>query len=171
MGVSGSGKTTLAHALQQRLDLAYAEADDFHPAANITKMQAGTPLDDADRWPWLAALTEWMTAQHAAGIATVVTCSALKRSYRGVLDSASGEVAFVHLAGDASVIAQRMTARTDHFMPTSLLSSQIAALEELKPEENGLTLSIDATPEDLLDAVLRWLSNNANTTTRQVLAP
>jgi len=157
IGVAGSGKTTLAALLAQRLGWAAAEADDFHPPANVAKMAAGTPLTDDDRWPWLRAIAAWIGEQDGAGRSSIVTCSALKRSYRDVLAAAPGRVRFVHLTGDAGLIADRMGHRTGHFMPTTLLPSQFAALEPLAPDEDGVTVDVDAPPDALADEVLRAL--------------
>ncbi len=155
MGVSGTGKTTVATALRDLTGRSFAEADDFHPAANVEKMRAGIPLDDDDRAPWLARLAEWMTRESDAGRSTVITCSALKRSYRDILRSASGTVFFAHLSGSAEVIAERITHRTGHFMPVSLLPSQLGALEELAPDEAGHTYTITGEPELIAAAVLQ----------------
>lgn len=149
MGVSGSGKTTVAGLIAEALGWPAAEADDFHPADNIAKMAAGTPLDDADRWPWLAALAHWMGGHGAAGRGTVVTCSALKRSYRDVLREATGVVRFLHVDADPALLARRLDERTGHFMPGTLLASQLGTLEPLAPDEDGVTLANDTTPEDL----------------------
>lgn len=137
MGVSGSGKSTVGPALAERLDVAYAEADRFHPEANIRKMSSGVPLTDEDRWPWLDALANWLAAHNATG--GVLGCSALKRRYRDVLRGGA-EVWFLHLRVDRDVLAERMRLRTDHFMPASLLDSQLADLEPLDPDEPGLTV-------------------------------
>ncbi|WP_278236587.1 gluconokinase [Isoptericola sp. AK164] len=153
MGVAGSGKTTVATLLAARLGVTYAEADQFHPAANIAKMSAGTPLTDADRAPWLATIRDWLSAEADAGRPGVVTCSALKRAYRDVLRAAHGQVLFVHLDGPPELLAERMEGRTGHFMPRSLLPSQLAALESLADDEHGLTLSITETPDTIVDAV------------------
>ncbi|TWH32122.1 gluconate kinase (SKI family) [Isoptericola variabilis J7] len=112
MGVAGSGKTTVATLLAARLGVEYAEADEFHSPENIAKMSAGTPLTDADRAPWLAAIRDWLTAEADAGRPGVVTCSALKRSYRDVLRSARGRVRFVHLTGTPELLAERMSSRS-----------------------------------------------------------
>lgn len=157
MGVAGSGKTTLARLLQERLGRPYAEADDFHPQANVDKMRAGIPLTDADRAPWLAALRDWLTAQARAGRSTVVTCSALRRAYRDVLREAEGRVRFVHLVAEPDVIGQRLAARTDHFMPPSLLPSQLAALEPLAEDEDGIVVPVDAPPDEVAARVLAAL--------------
>jgi gluconokinase len=147
MGISGSGKTTIATRLAEQLGWAFAEADEFHPAANIAKMTAGTPLTDEDRWPWLEAMRDWMTGQAGAGRSTVVTCSALKRSYRDLLRGADGDVSFVHLSGDPDLILERMKTRSGHFMPASLLPTQISALEPLEADEPGLALDNTGTPD------------------------
>ncbi|MEU5385381.1 gluconokinase [Kitasatospora cineracea] len=150
MGVSGVGKTTVARLLADRLDLPYAEADDFHPAANIAKMSAGIPLDDRDRLPWLQALGGWLGERAAAGSGGVVTCSALKRRYRDVLRAACPDAFFLHLSGSHDLVGDRMAHRTGHFMPTSLLDSQYAALEPLQADENGTVLDVGADPDTLV---------------------
>ena len=157
MGVSGSGKTTIANLLSKRLGWIAAEADEFHPAANIAKMSAGTPLDDDDRWPWLYAIRDWMDTQAGNGRCTIVTCSALKRTYRDVLAQAAGDVHFIHLEGSSEVLAERMKTRSGHFMPPSLLPSQLSTLEPLAPDENGLRIDITDSPADIVDTVLRHL--------------
>ncbi|MGW4651851.1 gluconokinase [Kitasatospora sp. NPDC004289] len=151
MGVSGVGKTTVARLLAERLGLPYAEADDFHPPANIAKMAAGVPLDDADRQPWLLALADWLGGRVAEGTGGVVACSALKRSYRDTLRSQAPATRFVHLTGDRALIGSRLAARTGHFMPATLLDSQYAALEPLRPDERGFALDVDHTPAELAD--------------------
>jgi gluconokinase len=153
MGVAGSGKSTVARLLADRLDRPMAEADEFHPEANIAKMRSGTPLTDADREPWLRALRDWISEHDAAGQGTVVTCSALKRSYRDLLRGATARVRFVHLNGTREVIGDRMAARSGHFMPPSLLDSQFADLEPLGDDEDGVTVDVDASPEQIADRV------------------
>ncbi|MFS0704294.1 gluconokinase [Cellulomonas sp. 179-A 9B4 NHS] len=157
MGVAGSGKTTLATVLRERLGWPYAEADEFHPPANIAKMTAGTPLDDDDRWPWLEAIRDWLSAQTRAGHSSIVTCSALKRSYRDVLRSADGNVRFVHLTAPAELLQRRMSGRSGHFMPTTLLPSQLATLEPLADEEQGITVVVDVPPDAVADRTIRAL--------------
>ncbi|MGJ3509239.1 gluconokinase [Enemella sp. A6] len=157
MGVSGSGKTTVAAMLATRLGYTFGEADTFHPQANVDKMAAGHPLTDDDRWPWLADLAEWMRSRAAAGQSTVLACSALKRSYREVLNSGvEGGCLYLHLHGEASLIAQRMAARS-HFMPPELLQSQLATLEPLGPHERGVQLDLGRTPEELTEAGIAWI--------------
>jgi gluconokinase len=157
MGISGSGKTTIATQLAQRLGWIYAEADEFHPAENIAKMTSGTPLTDEDRWPWLESMKNWMTAEAQSGRSTVVTCSALRRSYRDVLTHAQGRVRFVHLLGDTDLILERMKTRSGHFMPESLLPSQISTLEPLEADEQGVRIENTGTPDQVTDDVIDQL--------------
>lgn len=154
MGVAGAGKTTVGTALAARLGAPYADADDFHPAANVAKMRAGVPLDDEDRRPWLAAVGAWLTAQASGG---VVSCSALRRDYRDALREHAPRARFVHLDGAAAVVAQRVAARTDHFMPPSLVASQVALLEPLGSDEDGLTVPLDWPVERILTHLLDTL--------------
>jgi gluconokinase len=148
MGVAGSGKTTIGSALAARLGLPYADADDFHPASNVAKMRAGRPLDDEDRGPWLQAVGAWLTA-HADG--GVVSCSALRRGYRDLLRSYAPDVQFLHLAGDADVVTARVAARSDHFMPASLVSSQLELLEPLRADEAGMVADLARPADELVD--------------------
>lgn len=156
MGVSGSGKSTVAEGIVERLGWTFAEADEFHPQANIDKMTSGIPLDDEDRAPWLRDLGAWMAEHAVAGDDTVITCSALKRSYRDVLlrDVAALEgghrVVFVHVHGPFEVIVDRMEGRRGHFMPESLLQSQFDDLEDLESDENGFVLDVRHSPEELV---------------------
>ncbi|MGP9723188.1 gluconokinase [Corynebacterium sp. AOP40-9SA-29] len=154
MGVSGSGKTTIAEQLEERTGVPYAEADAFHPEANKKKMGSGQPLNDDDRWPWLHELRDWMTSQAQKGHSTIVTCSALKKSYRDVLREAVGDEFFVLLDAPEDVLAGRMEVRKGHFMPASLLRSQLDTLEGLDADENGLTVDVTEPPEALADEVL-----------------
>jgi gluconokinase len=158
MGVSGVGKTTVARLLSERLALPYGEADDFHPPANIAKMAAGTPLDDADRQPWLEAIGAWLQQQNDAGVGGVVTCSALKRRYRDTLRAACPAIWFLHLAGPHDLVADRIGHRTGHFMPPSLLDSQYSTLEPLAADERGAVLDVGPAPEELVDAAVRLLT-------------
>ncbi|WP_153035608.1 gluconokinase [Amycolatopsis sp. YIM 10] len=151
MGVSGSGKTTVGTGLAEGLGVAYAEADSFHPKANIEKMTAGTPLTDEDRWPWLDAIAGWIREHQETG--GVVTSSALKRRYRDVLRS-GGEVWFVHLDGPREVIAERLAGRSGHFMPPSLLDSQFADLEPLAEDERGVVLDVTEPPAEIIRKAL-----------------
>lgn len=150
MGVSGSGKTCVGRLLAERLGCGFSDADSFHPAANVEKMRAGTPLTDADRWPWLRALRAAMDGWQAEGGDHVLACSALKQAYRDVL-SPAGDVVFVYLKGSAEVIAPRLQARSGHYFNPSLLASQFAALEE---PDAAIVEDIDRTPEAIAEAIL-----------------
>ncbi|AIJ21141.1 gluconokinase [Amycolatopsis methanolica] len=155
MGVAGSGKTTVGSALAERLGVEYAEADAFHPPANIAKMSSGHPLDDEDRWPWLHAIAAWISDHQATG--GVVSSSALKRRYRDVLRT-GGDVWFLHLDGPRDVLAERLQGRTGHFMPVSLLDSQLADLEPLETDERGLIADILEAPSAIVDRALTELA-------------
>jgi len=157
MGVSGSGKTTIARGVADETGLEFAEADAFHSPANIAKMEAGTPLTDEDRWPWLRALAQWMDARAEAGVSTIITCSALKRTYRDVLRDGPPSLDFLHLDGQVEVIRGRMSKREGHFMPASLLQSQIDTLEALEPDESGIVLDLGQPPAELIERALTWL--------------
>jgi gluconokinase len=147
MGVSGSGKSTIGARLAHALALPFGDADAFHPPANVQKMSAGTPLTDADRWPWLDALGAWLAAQAGGG---VIACSALKRAYRDRLRAAVPGLRILHLSGQAGMITARQAAREGHFMPPSLMASQFATLEPPAPDEAALVLDITAPPEVLI---------------------
>jgi gluconokinase len=161
MGVTGVGKSTVAAKLGERLNRMYAEADAFHPRASIEKMAAGIPLSDSDRWPWLRRLRDWLSRQGAAGHDTVLSCSALRRSYRDLLREANGRVRFIHLAGDPRLVAERVAQRSDHFMPPRLLASQYRTLEPLADGEDGITVSIEATPEEITHQIIDWLGRTS----------
>ncbi|MFE9094738.1 gluconokinase [Streptomyces sp. NPDC007264] len=152
MGVAGTGKTTIGPLLAARLGVPYAEGDDFHPPANVAKMAAGTPLGDEDRRPWLDAIGAW--AHGRAGLGGVVSCSALKRSYRDRLRAAAPDLVFVHLAGDRPLIEDRMAHRRGHFMPTALLDSQFATLQPLERDEAGVVVDVSGTPEEIASRAL-----------------
>ncbi|MDQ1623036.1 MAG: gluconokinase [Actinomycetota bacterium] len=159
MGVSGSGKSTVAGLLADRLGWDFAEGDDLHPASNVAKMQAGQPLSDEDRWPWLESIADWIRAHTAAGTPGVVTCSALKKRYRDVL---RGEgVVFVFLEGSRDRISGRLASRNGHFMPAALLDSQFEALEAPTEDENFIALSVSATPAEEAQEVLDRLELDA----------
>jgi gluconokinase len=157
MGVSGSGKSTVAERLADRLGCELAEGDAFHSAANVAKMAAGVPLDDDDRAPWLRDLAAWLRERDRAGTCAVVTSSALKRAYRDVFRAASPHVVFVHLVGAPELLAARIHARTGHFMPESLLASQLATLEPLGPDERGVTVDVAGSVDEVVDAALAVL--------------
>ncbi|MEB3981620.1 gluconokinase [Mycobacterium sp. 663a-19] len=152
MGVSGSGKSTVGCALAQRLRVPYLDADTLHPAANIAKMTAGEPLNDDDRYPWLDKVGEWLAGHPAGG---VVSCSALKRDYRDRLRARCPRVDFLHLNGSPELINRRMSARTGHFMPPALLSSQFDILEPLGADERGVTVDIGPDVDAVVDAFLK----------------
>ncbi len=155
MGVSGSGKTTVGQLLAGRLGWPYAEADAFHPDANVAKMAAGQPLTDEDRAPWLTAIAAWIDERIARRGPGVVTCSALKRAYRDVLRRP--EVAFVYLEGSQDLIARRLAARQGHFFKAELLASQFAALEPPAPDEAVVRVPIDGAPTDIVEATVHAL--------------
>lgn len=159
MGVAGTGKTTIGPLVAEALGVPYAEGDDFHPEANVAKMSAGIPLDDADRAPWLDAIGRW--AHTRDGLGGVVSSSALKRIYRDRLRAAAPGVVFLHLTGDRALIEERMAARRNHFMPTALLDSQFAALQPLQDDEAGVAVDVSGSPEEITEravAALRRLA-------------
>jgi gluconokinase len=151
MGVSGCGKSTVAGILAGRLSWKFDEGDDMHPAANVEKMHSGHPLTDQDRWPWLGRIKEWIDERVDAGEPAIVTCSALKRSYRDVLRGDS--VVFVYLHGTHDQIAERLRARHGHFMPAALLDSQFADLEPPTLDEQSVTVDIGDFPGQLADEI------------------
>jgi gluconokinase len=157
MGVSGSGKSTIAEGLAKRLGWRCEDGDMFHPQGNVDKMSAGQPLTDNDRWPWLQAIADEIDKQRAAGQCLVVACSALKHAYRDVLTRGRSDVRLVYLDGSKALIQTRMDARKGHFMPPALLDSQFRTLEIPGPEEHALTVSIDAPPEAIIDAIIAQL--------------
>lgn len=146
MGVSGSGKSTVAGVLAGRLGWDLAEGDDLHPEANVAKMAAGQPLTDADREPWLARVAAWIRAHTDVGRPGLITCSALKRRYRDELRG--DDVVFVYLAGTHDQIARRLAARHGHYMPASLLDSQLDTLEPPEPDENAIRVDVAGSPQD-----------------------
>ncbi len=154
MGVSGCGKTTVAEGLAEVTGWRFAEGDAYHPRANIDKMASGSPLTDADREPWLRRLASWIGEQQAAGRSSVLSCSALKRSYRDVLRSGAPDVRFVHVHGDPAVLEERLSARAGHFFPARLLDTQLATLEPLGPDEAGTVVDIDLPPQQQVDAAV-----------------
>ncbi|WP_336920810.1 gluconokinase [Aquipuribacter sp. SD81] len=153
MGVSGTGKSTIAAELERLLGWTFLEGDSLHPRRNVEKMSAGTPLTDQDRAPWLQAIADWTAVEHVEGRSSVVTCSALRRVYRNVLREDVPGTWFVHLVGDPDLIMERMETRK-HFMPPSMLRSQLDTLEPLGDGEDGATFDISDTPEAIAAQVL-----------------
>lgn len=158
MGVSGCGKSTVGEELASKLGIPFMEGDKLHPVSNVEKMAAGTPLNDDDRWPWLDLVgAELRKGFEAGGI--VISCSALKKTYRDRLRHAcGGPLAFVYLEGSEALLTERMGARTGHFMPLSLLKTQLATLEVPSGEDGVVTVDIDATPETIVEKALEGLS-------------
>ncbi|SIO26584.1 gluconokinase [Agromyces cerinus] len=148
MGVSAAGKSTVGRLLGKRLGVPFRDADELHPAANVQKMASGAALDDADREPWLDSVGAELDA---ATTGIVMACSALKRSYRDRLRLAAPSTVFVHLHGSHALLAARAAARVDHFMPASLLDSQLAALEPLAADEAGITVDVSGAPAEIAD--------------------
>ena len=151
MGVAGSGKTTIARLLAQDLGWKQTEADDLHGPENVAKMAAGIPLTDSDRAPWLRRICQRIDETEGN---QVVTCSALRRSYRDILRTANARVRFLHLHGSPDTLASRIGARTDHFMPASMLTSQMETLEPLTADEDGVSVDIDGTPTEIVQRAL-----------------
>lgn len=158
MGVAGCGKTTIGRLLAERLGVAYAEADSFHPPTNVTKMASGQALDDDDRYLWLATIADWIRARGCAGEGGVVSCSALKYRYRDLLRQAHAKVWFLHLDTDRDLIIRRVTERRAHFMPVSLVDSQFQALEPLRPDEAGTVVDASAPADDIVRTAVARLS-------------
>jgi gluconokinase len=161
MGVSGVGKTTVAERLSAHFSWPFADADDFHPAANVAKMASGLPLTSLDREPWLRSVRTWMDDRAEFGESTIVACSALRRDYRRTLGDGPGSIVFIHLAGDAEAITERIGARSGHFMPASLLDSQFGDLEPLAADEPGITIDVSQP----VDVVVRRILDFLETTT------
>jgi gluconokinase len=157
MGVAGVGKSTVGEAVAQRLGWRFVEGDDFHSAGEVAKMHGGHPLTDEDRWPWLHALAAWIGAEEAHGEDAVVTCSALRRAYRDLLRDGHPSVRFVHLVADPQLLADRIGHRHGHFMPASLLDSQLHTLEPLAPDEPGVVVPAAGTVDEVADRVVAAL--------------
>lgn len=157
MGVSGAGKTIVGTRLADALGVAFVEGDDLHSAHNVRKMAQGIPLTDDDRRGWLAAIAARIAEAQRAGIGLVVACSALKRAYRDVLRSADHDLRFVHLTGDPVVIARRLSQRVGHYMPASLLDSQLATLEVPAPEEHAWTFDVTEPPDSIVAQIVARL--------------
>lgn len=156
MGVSASGKSTLAAALAEARGSTFVDADDLHPEANVRKMSSGTPLDDADRMPWLDIVGARLAADEN-GRGVVVACSALKRAYRDRLRASAHGVLFLQLDGDKEALMRRAGQRRDHFMPPALMDSQLATLESLEPDEGGMFVDIDMPVAEAVAHVEAWL--------------
>lgn len=158
MGVSGAGKSTVGLALSDRLGVPFIDADNLHPRANVEKMRGGTPLEDADRWPWLEIVADAMRNTADTNGRVVCACSALRRAYRDCLRKRAGEpVAFVLLHGDKSVIAARQANRPGHFMPAALLDSQFATLEPFAPDEHGVVLDVALPVDEIVESAVSAL--------------
>jgi len=157
MGVSGAGKSEIGARLAAELGVPYLEGDSFHPPANVAKMSAGVPLDDADRAGWLQKLSAEISDASQRGEGMVLSCSSLKRRYRDVLRSGDPSLRFAHLSGERAILEQRMLTRPGHYMPASLLDSQLRDLEPLQADEAGLCLDLALPPQQLVAAILQSL--------------
>jgi gluconokinase len=158
MGVSGSGKTTIGEALARRAGWPFLDGDRVHSPANVAKMAAGIPLDDADRRPWLEEIAEWIGKRRPAREPAVVACSALKRSYRDLLRGADPDLRLVYLKGEREQLETRLAQRRDHFFPAALLDAQLADLEEPTPDEDPHVIHIGGSVATTVDAVERALA-------------
>jgi gluconokinase len=158
MGVSGSGKTTIGEAFARRAGWPFLDGDRMHSPANVAKMAAGIPLDDADRQPWLAEIAEWIAKRRAVGEHGVVACSALKRSYRDLLRRADPDLRVLYLKGDREQLETRLAQRRNHFFPAALLDAQLADLEEPNPDEDPRVVHIGGSVADTVDAVEQALA-------------
>jgi len=157
MGVSGSGKTTVAALLAAALGCQFQEGDDLHPAENVEKMHGGTPLTDADRLPWLRKIAEEIDDWRARGQSGVLTCSALKRSYRDIIIGDRPDVTLAYLKGSYELIRRRMTRRHEHFMPVALLDSQFATLQKPSPDEHPITVDVGGRPAEIAAEIVHQL--------------
>jgi gluconokinase len=154
MGVAGSGKSTIGAALAHALGVDFVEGDDYHTAENVKRMASGTPLTDDDRAEWLRALASRLRRAEEAGSGLVMTCSALKRAYRDILRAGASELQFIYLKGPRELIAERLVGRRGHFMPPTLLQSQLATLEEPTLDEHAWVCDIGDSPQDLVAALV-----------------
>ena len=169
MGVAGSGKTTIMAALAGHLDWATAEGDDFHSPENVARMRSGRPLTDDDRRPWLESLATWIGERENAGGEgenAIVTCSALRRSYRDLLRQGHASVWFVHLVAPAATLDSRLRLRQGHYMPPALLASQLETLEPLGPDEPGTAIATDGAPEEVAADILSLLASRGGVDAR-----
>ena len=158
MGVSGSGKSLIGAAFARALGVDFVDGDDYHTAANVARMASGIPLTDDDRAQWLRSLAARIRNAKDSGTGLVVSCSALKRSYRDVLRGAAGELQFVFLQGSRALLAERLTSRRGHYMPPSLLDSQLATLEEPLPDEHAWVCDIRESSDDIIAALMAHVS-------------
>lgn len=161
MGAAGGGKSRIGAAIASVLAVPFVEGDAFHPPENIARMAAGTPLTDENRQGWLLALASELQAARAASQGVVLACSALKRRYRDILRRGDDAVQFVFLTTDADVLRARLASRPGHFMPPSLIDSQLDALEPPEHDEHALTFDAQLPPDEIVGAVLRHLQENA----------
>jgi gluconokinase len=159
MGVSGSGKSTIAEALARKLGFIEEDGDAYHPASNVEKMHDGIPLTDEDRWPWLQAIAGAIDRHAASGTQMVIACSALKRAYRDILVHGRNDVKIVYLKGSRDLIASRLSQRKWHFMPSSLLDSQFATLEEPAADEHVVRVAIDAPVDAIVEDIIAELAS------------
>jgi carbohydrate kinase (thermoresistant glucokinase family) len=157
MGVTGAGKTTIAARVAEQLGWRYQEGDALHPPANVAKMAGGTPLTDEDRWPWLAIIAEHIDQWRTEGASGVITCSALKRSYRDILIGNRPDVRLVFLRGSHELLATRLAERRGHFMPPALLDSQFATLEEPSDDERPIVVDVSEGPDDIVSGIVKRL--------------
>ncbi|MCP2030272.1 carbohydrate kinase (thermoresistant glucokinase family) [Okibacterium sp. HSC-33S16] len=162
MGVSASGKSTIGALIAGALGVPFVDGDALHPQSNIEKMAGGHPLNDDDRWPWLAIVGETLATAGAAGTGMVIACSALRRGYRQAIIDNAPEVRFIHLDGSREVLAARIEGRSDHFMPPSLLDSQFATLEPLAEDEPGIVVNIDQTVAAIVAEAVEAITGNQN---------
>ena len=153
MGVSGCGKTTVGAKLAANLGWIFQEGDALHPQKNIEKMSCGAPLSDIDRKPWLHSISQWIDSRCQSGTNGVISCSALKKSYRHVLTKNQNNIRLVYLQGTKELLLKRLAERTDHFMPPALLTSQLLTLEEPGADENTLVLTINQSPADIVSSI------------------
>nr|QIG93999.1 gluconokinase [Bradyrhizobium sp. 6(2017)] len=157
MGVSGSGKSTIADRLAIRIGWRFEDGDSFHPPSNVAKMHSGQPLTDEDRWPWLRAIADEIDRICGVRERAVIACSALKRAYRDILLHGRDDVRIVFLDGTQELIAARLAARKDHFMPPGLLASQFRTLEPPTPDERPITVAIDRSVEAIIEDIVSQL--------------
>jgi gluconokinase len=171
MGVAGSGKSIVGSLLSAALGCQFQEGDDLHPQENVEKMSRGVPLTDSDRLPWLERIAGKIDEWRKVGECGVLTCSALKRSYRCFILGKRPEVTLVYLKGSPDLVRRRMLARQGHFMPVTLLDSQFVALEEPTPEEHPITVDIAGSPAEIVTEILRELEERAKAAKINVLGP